>query len=95
MQLCSMKQGTVSPCNTAPRCLRVLQVFPTMLDSSEFERRERTASCSQDEVEGGFGSDAPRSKFASPGLTLRRYRKNTTKYNVLSTANHLAAFYQF
>ena len=35
MQLCSVKQGIGSPWSTAPRCFRVLlQVFPTMSDSS-------------------------------------------------------------
>ena len=38
--------------STAPRCLGVLQVFPTM---SDCESWEHTASCSLDVVEGGFG----------------------------------------
>ena len=71
MQFCSMKQGTVSPRSTAPRCFRVLQVFPTM---SDCESREHTASCSQDVVEGGFGSNAPRNKIESSGLTLTKER---------------------
>ena len=65
MQLCSMKQGTVPP-----RCFGVSQVFPTMSGSSDCESWEHTASCSQDVAEGGFGSNSPRSKVASSGMTL-------------------------
>ena len=42
VQLCSMKQGTVSPWSTAPLCFRVLQVFPTMSDSSDCESWENS-----------------------------------------------------
>ena len=56
--------------STAPRCYRVLQVFPTMWDSSDCESLEHTASCSQDVVKGGFGSTGPQRKVASSGLTL-------------------------
>ena len=70
MQLCSMKQGSVPPWCSTPRCFRMLQVFPTM---SDCESCENTASCSQDVVERGFGSNAPRSKVASSGLTLRPF----------------------
>ena len=35
MQLFSLGQGTVSRLNIVPRCLRVLLVLPTMLDSSQ------------------------------------------------------------
>ena len=49
-------------------CSTLLQVFPTM---SDCESWERTTSCSQDVVEGGLGSDAPRNKVASYGLTFR------------------------
>ena len=71
MQHCSMKQGTVPPWSNVPRCFRVLQVFPTM---SDCESWENTASCSQDVVEGGFESNAPRKKIESSGLTLTKER---------------------
>ena len=35
MQFCSLGQGTVSPWSIVPRCPRVLQVLPTMSDSSQ------------------------------------------------------------
>ena len=77
MQLCSMKQGTVSPWSIAPRCLKVLQVFPTM---SDCEIWEHTVSCSQEVVEGGYGSSGPRGKGASFGLSFIQYCTELQSY---------------
>ena len=66
----------VSPWSTAPRCFKALQVFPTMSDCKSWEN---TASCPQDVVEGGYGSNAPWSKVASSGLASKHSTKRTVK----------------
>ena len=88
MQLCSMKQGTVSPWTTDKRCFRVLQVFPTM---SDCESWENTTSCSQDVIEGGCGSNAPQSKVASCGLTYTLLDKveDAFKFPLLALLIHM------
>ena len=74
-----MKQGTVSPWSTAPRCYRVLQVFPTM---SDCESWENTVSCTQDVVEGGCRSNAPRSEVASSELIFSLHHLSTKELSL-------------
>ena len=110
MQLCSMKQGTVSAWSIkprlhdqsvtavtdwscrrgfTPRCFRLLQVFPTMSDSSDCETakagrcRENTGSCSQDVAEGGVWSNASRIKVASSGLNFTKLGANRSLRKII------------
>ena len=81
MHFCSLGQGTVSPWSIVPRCLRVLQVLPTMSDSSQVSQLLHsryptllealaTPWDSVEQCSMGTLSLVPRSKVASSGPTL-------------------------
>ena len=82
MQLCSLGQGTVSQWSIVPRCPRVLQVFPTVSDSSQISSSNpsyptllealATPWDSVEQCSTGTLSLVPMSKVASSGRTCSR-----------------------
>ena len=68
---------TLSPWNIVPRCPRVLQVLPTMSDSSQVSQSQLShivGSTRNTLGQRGTMSLVPRSKVASSGRTLSQAR---------------------